>query len=114
MTDLASLIERAKKATDSDPSLEADIVEHFFGATEADLHRRYLIDMHRFTSSLDAALALAERVLPDCDWAVTGGKGLACEATIWPQTDRNREVGGKASSPPLAILLATLKAKAAE
>ena len=62
-----------------------------------------------FTASLDAALALAERVLPGSDWNVCHEEG-ELKAHLWP---RGTYIGGHegvAQTPALALVAAILKA----
>lgn len=117
MTELTELLTRVEMATGPSRSLDLDL--HIaLGLAESGaeewgpyLRRRSLAKtVDAYTYSIDAALVLVKQKLPESDWAVSGGKGLLCEATIWPQTDRNHEVVGKASTPPLAIIGALLRA----
>jgi len=53
----------------------------------------YIFDEDKFgkngpTTSLDAALALAERVLPDVDYRVSAGQHWKPLAELWPQETR--------------------------
>ena len=73
------------------------------------------------TTSLDAALALAERVLPDWKWELSWGSDDAwasCAPEFWrPHHGQDAsDAGGfevTAKTRPLAICIATLRAKAA-
>lgn len=104
MTELTELLTRVEMATG--PSRPLDLDLHIaLGLAESGAKT-----VDAYTYSIDAALVLVKQKLPESDWAVSGGKGLLCEATIWPQTDRNHEVVGKASTPPLAIIGALLRA----
>lgn len=65
-----------------------------------------------FTSSLDASLALAERVLPGCRVMVErdhDGSGWAC---VRPRED-GPAITSEATAPALALCIAILKAKEA-
>lgn len=71
-----------------------------------------------YTTSLDAAVALVERVLPGCDWTARTRrkhpyKGVyPSEATIWG-TDTSQSLGatnGFAPTPAAALIVALLKA----
>lgn len=64
MTDLTGLIERVRAATGLDTELEVAIVAHFWNANEARIHKHSYLAMHAYATSADAAIALAERVLP--------------------------------------------------
>ena len=70
------------------------------------------------TASIDAAIALVERLLPGWAWFVDW-IGMpdqpACHAEIWLPAQRSQHLGrererGEASTPALAILAATLRA----
>jgi hypothetical protein len=65
-----------------------------------------------YTASLDAALALVERVLPGRDWSLTTDLwGKLFMATIWK--DAGGDIAGEAetrSTPALALLAALLRA----
>ena len=64
-----------------------------------------------FTTSLDAALALLGRALPDWDWQITKGADEMALACI----QHSRRVSGPevcAHTPALALCIAILKAKA--
>lgn len=66
------------------------------------------------TTSLDAALALAERVLPDLTkinvWTYVRGKHHHCEI----ETDEDEFDALNASTPALALCIAILKARATQ
>lgn len=80
---------------------------------------RYDKEIPSFTTSLDAALALAERVLPDLFW------DLSCHAIISGERQHHAEVfpevatveqpsfSGHAPTPALALCIAILKARTA-
>ena len=67
-----------------------------------------------YTTSLDAALALAERVLPDLTkinvWTYVRGKHHHCEI----ETDEDEFDALNASTPALALCIAILKARATQ
>lgn len=64
------------------------------------------------TTSLDAALALAERVCPEALWScVPGGSGKFCAGFHVPRGWGNNEQWGTAPTPALALCIAILKAK---
>lgn len=65
------------------------------------------------TTSLDAALALAARVLPGWSCSAIKGQG-GCEAYVWPHAEAFADVQGKSSTPALAICIAILRAKQGE
>ena len=61
------------------------------------------------STSIDAALALVERVLPGSSWAVNGGARNIPSVTLW---DMNlvEYVDNDAATPPLAIVKSLLRA----
>lgn len=127
MTDLQSLLERVEKAEGASSELDEAVAlalcdEHRFaqlaGATDGVGCMMYRYGHHAFhsalrvTASLDAALALVERVLPG--WAVDitrfSRTGLG-RARLWQNYDGLREYCcDRAATPALALLAAMLKA----
>lgn len=73
-----------------------------------------------YTASLDAAVALAERVLPGWSWEVRkSGFGTPAQANLWnprksPAPDNNYRVDHESGCAPLALVTATLKAVQAQ
>lgn len=73
-----------------------------------------------YTTSLDAAVALARRVLPGWDWSVTtittsfGGLKGASALIVHPDHPDGRDITtfGEAATPALALCIAILKATA--
>lgn len=61
-----------------------------------------------YTASLDTAVALVERVLPDAKWDVST-TGFRPGATVVSFARRARE-GAYAATPAIALLIAALKA----
>lgn len=66
-----------------------------------------------YTASVDAALALVERMLPGSsyDLSLVAGNKPVCDAKIWPPA-LPLGVGGEGHTLPLAILAALLRALA--
>lgn len=115
----ADLIERLEKAGGADRELDAAIARHL--AEEPEEFCFYFLDAWTtdatapaFTSSLDAALALAEWVLPECDVWV-GRLNGEWEADCEPKgCERHaRFVDHRGNTPALALCTAILKALAA-
>jgi hypothetical protein len=107
MSNIAGLIERLEKATEPDVFLDAAIRK----ALDMPLEAPITSDCPRYTASIDAALALTERLLgkavmrrvrDDSD-----GYGVNCDL-ILDNGDRFSATG--ALTWPLAILIATLRA----
>lgn len=133
MTDLATLrdlLERVKAATGPDRELDAAIYnaapekvgDKDFCAFRLPMDewgdrfddgwrigwegRQYPEKLPRLTASIDAALALVERVLTGHIWDVTS----TGQCWIEPDLGRPDHWNGTAATPPLAILAATLAA----
>jgi hypothetical protein len=103
---LVPLLERVKAATGPDRALECDLVEAFISASEAGAHFNFDLAAYRYTASIDAALALVERVLPG--WQVNvSAFGNVAEASLG---GRGVYPPIQAPTPPLAILVALLTA----
>ena len=63
-----------------------------------------------FTASLDAAMALVERVQPGWNCSAINLKPDPCEAYVWRRSERCvRDVGGKGPTPAIALLIALLR-----
>ena len=126
MTDLTSLIEKLEKATSPDRHLDARIcwtlgLEPWAGTDEIHLTHFGIgsrIDKRTpaYTASIDAAVSLAERVLPgwcfdeirqDWEGSPTGVTGFGWTVEMVNGLTR---VQGQAKTFPIAILLATLRA----
>lgn len=65
----------------------------------------------KYTASLDAAVALVERVLPGWDWAVSNLGEDGCEGNVWKHGWHDDTViRGFHNHPTIALLIAALKA----
>lgn len=108
----SELIERLEKATGPDREIDLDLMVLGFGGPREtylsdELGRLEFGHHWKFTASLDAALALVERVLPGTEWAVS---------TLYGRN--HAEVNMNAEEPvtaigatlPIALCLALLKA----
>lgn len=129
---LASLIERVEKAEAGSRELDAavwaaangyELFEHDgagwrYRMSPDDIMRHERTGyISPYTTSLDAALALAERVLPNIGaWDV--GHAYDAEPSHYARLvlvrDGDPEVFGRAPTPALALVLAVLRAKAGE
>jgi hypothetical protein len=128
MTDLSSLIERLEKATGPSRDLDVEIMnaldprssdeKRLFGGKLYQAswgavgqlcdHIRYFVEAPFPTSSIDAAVSLAERVSPNWQINLSIFHDTLAEASFG-----NREAPharSKAPKPALAICLATLRA----
>lgn len=112
---LERLIERVRAATGPDQVLDLDISLHFRGlrnvggywAEEIETGKRVKINYasEPVTASIDAALALVERELPEHDWILghtNGGMTIHCQ--LGPDAGKMRF----GETPALAILAALL------
>lgn len=131
---MRDLIERLEKASGRDRGLDADIYAHFeipkeragrididhtngvVGWWPKDAPYESAVDVPRYTASLDAAVALVERVLrpdhPHMTISLRGtlGTGRYWQAEItWPSHEKR----GHSSEPAIALCLALLRAKEA-
>lgn len=134
MTDLNELLERVKAATGPDKDIDVALL-HLWEPTHEALRsydERYQTELRdgvfsvwktdggysasvpfpRFTSSIDAALALVERVLPGCEYEATNLYHVAMVSlpmnmsmVMDPQTARRED-----NNMPLTILSALLQA----
>lgn len=132
--DLKALLERVKKAEGADRELDADIwwildhshAERAFnnGATglprplpptlpiPGGLGRLGVRAMAPIlTASIDAALALVERKLPEWSWYLRGTPDGLSFGKLWsPFSEPSGDFSGQAMTPPLALLAALLTA----
>lgn len=137
MNDLNELLEHVKATTGPDREIDADLFSAFGegfllwddgeplfvkGAPSSFRQTRY--DVPEYTASIDAALALVDRVLPS--WVVSdlcqnsrhAGDPWGCELSIYygsdPSKNRSAFSGWYYSKPALAILVAFLTALIAQ
>lgn len=111
-----SLIERLEAAEVGSRELDAAIwyalIETCGGKPDKDMIGRW----PDYTTSLDAALALAERVLPGWHWELDNVGGSPYAANLTNPVGRflicgDTEVYSTAPTPALALCIAILKAK---
>lgn len=109
--ELEALLAEIRKSPGCSPSLDTEIECVLMGAKSVEggfrVYKNHLYyEPPEYTSSVDAALALVERVLPEHDWIIghTNG-GLTIHAQIGPGEMHFGE------TPALAILTALLSAK---
>lgn len=132
---MSGLIERLEAAEAGSTDLDATLFRHFgselptaFGPMRVDLEwqddgsalmpigeMQVRFSAPPVTTSLDAALALAERVLPGWTWVADGGgKSRATGVVIGEGAGEDEgpdpAFTGKASTPALALCIAVLKA----
>ena len=98
MSDIPSLLSRVRAASGPDRELDADI----WRALCWEHHSHEIAKGTPFTGSIDAAVALVERALPE--WCYSIGKNCAI---MW---DDERIVETEAASNALALIAALLAA----
>lgn len=106
-SEIEALIERVEKATEGCTQLDVDIYDQFGWPAD------YASDAGP-TQSLDAAVALADRVLPGWSGDLDIGKPIAengkVGARLFPLTSGFKNYAGEAATPALALVAATLRA----
>lgn len=99
MTALPDLLARVRAASGPDRELDAAIMSAFYASTPP----------YEFFRSVDAALALIERVLPGYRKSVVDLRPDPCEAYAWlPGWTHN--IKGDGATPALALVAALLAA----
>lgn len=126
MTDLSDLISRVRAATGPDRRLDAEISCAFYfpdlrpaepddfsgayGYTPGNIKVKHgFLMAESFTSSLDDAVALCERVLPGSDWQLC--RGGDCTLIYGARFMEPLVAEASAPTPALALCLAILTAK---
>lgn len=71
-------------------------------------------DVKPLTASIDAAVALATRLLPGWSWTVYSACGPHGPRSVLVNPDRREQVGQSAASPALSLCAATLRALSAQ
>lgn len=129
MTDFAGLLARVREAKGPDRQIDADVFEYVdpdFPSLPATFGTGAytIVTAPLYTASIDAALALVERMLPGWFWrtgkmtAPHWDKSQGCYQPYWAHIqrthadhcDRDDEATGYAQTAPLAILSALLRA----
>ena len=115
--DLADLIARLTEATGPDREIDLDLWR-LFGDLPPAVHERWDYQTVPYTASVDASLALVERVLPGKHWSLGWwDEGFRCEFLVFEEGEWWYHAGkgtvGEAPTLPLAILVALLRAKQA-
>lgn len=69
-------------------------------------------DLGRYTTSIDAAVALIERKLPGWSWGVSGALGPKCDGLLYEPGPGGfqRKVKSSAAKPAVALCIALLNA----
>ena len=119
MPDLSALIERIEALTGTDDLVDAEIYATIGGAphtTRAGGRVIPLILKHdspkwpRYTASLDAAVALVERVLPGYKWSAGFSRHVPHNAQVWAPSGHGYYEGECDSNRAIALILAALRA----
>lgn len=121
--DLTSLLERVRDAAGPSAVLDAELYATIGGAphTATAGHRKVPLvlkddpkDWPAYTASIDAALALVERVLPGWEWLKKSPKVITLYRPLTEQEDTAKawakHIDGTGATIPLAILSALLRA----
>lgn len=129
MADLTALIERLEKADGPDRELDGSIHNRLFGTEYVRSPRSvtgFLTSSENngcptvpaYTASIDAAVALAERVLPGSLYRIEklgDGSGLPTSKRGWATAGLpGEQEQAYAATPALAICIATLRALSAQ
>jgi hypothetical protein len=128
MSELSELLERVRKATGPDRKIDAAIARLFDlpiciePDCLPDVMRRILARMdeggddpevNAYTASIDAALALVERVLPGWSWSVGVNENHQFPQVVMARSHpTNKVVTVEGATPALAILAALMAALA--
>jgi len=116
MTDrqtLSDLLEKVRACEGADREVDRLIVEAFGTKPSGIPVCANILGIGAFTSSVDAALALVERVLPGWWWAVGQYSGGAASANV-SRDGKRHGPDVMAPTPALALLAALLTALLAE
>jgi hypothetical protein len=109
MTDIATLIARLEKLEGPDSDIDGDIWCEIFAPDVVAID--FGIQFPAVTASLDAAIALAERVLPGAEFNLTNIYGVAVAEIPINDSDSPFETGRHAGGIlPIALLIAILRA----
>lgn len=132
---LSSLISRVEKATGPDRTIDVDVMNllcprsknearlflgkqletKWGGVGEIANKTTYFVEAPRLTTSVDAAISLAERVLPGWGWGITHGSEKAedVQGNVFPKAipfPAHLDCYGYHAIPAIALVLATLRA----
>jgi hypothetical protein len=123
---LPEIIARLEASTGPDRKLDELIARHFGWTYEFDEEELsecwrnpegFACYVPRLTGSVDAALSLAERLLPGCRWTIDNTGPVTAsiwhfEDDAWRAGEETYQVEG--NTPPLALVIATLRALSAQ
>jgi len=116
MAELSELIAKLEGLSGPSSDVEKAILRHFGFTWRGMAYRNNAGEMWKgptfFTHSIDAAVALVERKLPDAVWDVST-TGRRPGATVSSYERKVRE-GAYASTPAVALVLALLRALSSE
>lgn len=110
----ADIVSRLEAAEGADRELDIEIVRRCISPDEAVLHERYGVHCYEFTGSLDAAIGLVERLLPDWYMQLERRPGRDPYAALGMPTAADWTAEAAAATLPLALLLALFRALEAE
>lgn len=112
---LHELLERVKAASGPDREIDMAIAREF-DLFETLMGDRRFVRPFYFTASIDAAVALIERVLPGCRVELLISEDGSGHVTLRLGSEDTGPLSywGAAPTPPLALIIAPLEAKIAE
>ena len=121
MSDLSSLIARLEKATGPDTELDVDIAIALGVIPSREWWSTNYVKagiLGRYTASVDAAAGLLQNKLPGWFWRCGSTPLFPCGWAFISRTDANNALpgdefssaDGKAATPAIALVLATLRA----
>lgn len=102
MDDLSLLVGQVERLREADRKIDWLITKIVLGRS---------IGVPHFTSSIDAAVSLAERVMPGWDWGAKSFGEDGAQGKVWKHGWHDDTViYADHSSPVIALVLATLRA----
>ena len=106
-----TLLEKLEAATEGSQELDEEICDHFHVISVSETTG---FSVPPVTTSIDAALALARRLYPDCDWTLHSvQKDKNACFTLWPNSTGDGNSIGVGNVEELAIMIALVKAEQA-
>lgn len=102
--ELNELLERLEKAEGPDFDLDVDIQKTFFGEKD------WLELCRSYTSSLDAAVALCEQVLPGWEWTIDRARSCTLEPPGYDFRLGKGLISEDGATPALALCTALVRA----
>ena len=111
MSDYREIIERLEKMDGPDTETDIDIWCEIFAPDAAAIDPGFRAPP--YTASLDAAIALVEKMLPGWDFELTKFGSHGSVAILWPEGLRDawaRRTWSEGATPTIAVLIAFFRA----